>query len=169
MDDPLSGSAEDAGLMTYNSLTAAPSLSDERRARFRPLLSLLAGFFAVSLAMEAVLIVQSALGIPVDSAIWIRCSLVLASSIVLWLIAFTASRGSRTAWIRARIISVVVVAAVIVIVSIPGFLPDWVRIEQGVCGALVLPAAILLNLPRTTRLFPKTPGAAGSPSSAASA
>ncbi len=169
MDDPAAGRRGDAGVMTNTLITTSP-LADERRARFRPFLVLLAGFVVVSLAMEAVLVVQSALGPGVDGAVWIRCSLVLASSIALLLLTFGAARGSRPAWIRVRIISVVVVAAVIVIISLPGFLPDWVRIEQGVCGGLVLPVAILVNLPRTRRFFPKTPkAAAGSPSSTAAA
>lgn len=166
MDDPPARATDNAGVMTNTLLPTTPSLADERRERFRPFLVLLAGFFVVSLAMEAVLIVQSVLGVPVDGGVWTRCSLVLASSVVLWLLTLGASRGSRTAWIRIRIISVVVVAAVIVIISIPGFLPDWVRIEQGVCGGLVLPVAILVNLPRTRRLFPKESMSAGSPSSA---
>lgn len=124
-----------------------------RRAAFRPAIVLLAAFALVSLAMVAVLIVQSSTGTAVDTAIWIRCSLVLASAIVMLLIARSAGRGSRGAWVRIRIISPVVVAAVIVIVSIPGFLPDWVRIEQAVCGLLVLPAAILLNRPSMRRHF----------------
>jgi hypothetical protein len=126
-----------------------------RTVAFRPILVLLAAFIAVSCGMEVVLIVRSATGLDVDTAVWIRCSLVLASSVTLFLFAVVASRGSRTAWIRLRIISAVVVAAVIVIVSIPGFLPDWVRIEQAVCGILVLPAAVIVNLPRFAALFPK--------------
>lgn len=126
-----------------------------RRAAFRPILVLLTAFLLVSLAMEAVLIVQNATGASVAIAIWIRCSLVLASSVVLVLIAVSAARGSRASLTRLRIISPVVVIAVVVIVSIPGFLPDWVRIEQAVCGALVLPVAILANLPRIRAHFPK--------------
>jgi len=127
---------------------------DVIRARFRPLLVLLTGFLLVSVAMEGVLLIQSISGASLDSSIWIRCSLVLGSSVVLLLIARRAGRGSRPAWIRVRIITVIVVVAVVVIVSIPGFLPDWVRIEQGICGLLVLPVAIVLNLPRTAALFP---------------
>ena len=135
---------------------AQPAASaDDIRTRFRPYVVLLAAFVVVSLAMEAVLVVQSVTGTAVDGAVWVRCSLVLASSIVLLLLAIGATRGSRSAWIRVRIISVVVVVAVIVIISIPGFLPDWVRVEQGVCGGLVLPVAIFTNLPRTAVLFPK--------------
>lgn len=137
------------------SIAAHEPLAEARAARFRPFLVLLAAFVAVSLAMELVLVVQSVLGTSVDGAVWSRCSAVLASSIVLLLLTVGAARGSRTAWIRVRIISVVVVLAVIVIVSIPGFLPPWVRLEQGVCGGLVLPVAILVNLTRTRALFPK--------------
>ncbi len=131
------------------------SLADTRSERFRPFVVLLAGFVAVSLAMELVLVTLSVLGSAVDGAVWTRCSAVLASSVVLLLLTIGAARGSRSAWIRIRIISVVVVAAVVVIVSIPGFLPTWVRIEQGVCGGLVLPVAILVNMGRTRALFPK--------------
>jgi hypothetical protein len=130
-------------------------MNETLRSRFRPVLVLVTAYLLVSGAMEAVLVVQSATGTSVDSAIWTRCSLVLASAIVLLLLAVAAARGSRSSWIRARIISPVVVIAVIVIIAIPGFLPDWVRLEQALCGALVLPAAIILNLPRTAALFRK--------------
>ena len=98
--------------------------------------------------MEAVLVAQSATGTPVGIAIWIRCSLVLASSIILLLIARSrrprlarlprcaSGSSARSSWPPSSSSS-----------SIPGFLPDWVRIEQAVCGALVLPVAILVNLP----------------------
>lgn len=138
-----------------NTLSPSRSAISDRAAAFRPILILLTAFVVVSCAMEAVLVVQSATGLDIESAIWIRCSLVLASSVTVLLFAVAAARGSRNAWIRLRIISAVVVVAVIVIVSIPGFLPDWVRIEQGICGALVLPVAVLLNLPRFSALFPK--------------
>ena len=130
-------------------------MNSPRLLRFRPVLILFAAFVLVSIAMEAVLVVQSVAGASVDGAVWSRCSLVLASSIVLLLLAIGAVRGSRAAWRRLRIVSPIVVVAVIVIVAIPGFLPDWVRLEQAVCGALVLPAAIILNLPRTAALFPQ--------------
>ena len=124
-----------------------------RPSIFRPVLVLLSGFLLVSVAMEAVLIVETLNGNAMDIAIWIRCSLVLGSSIVLLLLARFAALGSRPAWRRLSIIAPIVVVAVIVIVSIPGFLPDWVRVEQAVCGLLVLPVAILLNLPRTRAHF----------------
>lgn len=163
--------ASDIPVDTHRSVTSSGRPVDARRApdrdagdmtstltpstALRPVLVLLATFAAVSLAMIAVLIVQSATGADVATAIWVRCSLVLASAVVMLLIARSAARGSRGAFVRIRIISAVVVAAVIVIVAIPGFLPGWVRIEQALCGLLVLPAAILLNRPSLRRLYPK--------------
>jgi hypothetical protein len=120
---------------------------------FRPVLILVIAFAAVSFAMIAALVVLAASGNQIDSAVWIRCSLVLASSVLLVVFASRAARGARDAWVRLRIISPIVVAAIIVIVSIPGFLPDWVRLEQALCGLLVLPAAILVNLPRAKTSF----------------
>lgn len=130
------------------------ALDDARRTAFRPILSLVSAFLAVSTGMLVFLAGASAAGAGFADAIWIRCSLVLGSAIVLLLFAVRAARGSRPAWVRLCIISPVVVVAIAVIVSIPGFLPDWVRIEQAVCGILVLPVAILVNLPRTRALFP---------------
>lgn len=140
---------------THLSTTAAAHVT-ARRAAFRPVLILLWSFVGLSAVMVVFLAVLSAVGIGVDTAIWVRCSIVLGSSIVLLIFGIGAARGSRNALLRLRIVSPIVVAAVIVIVAIPGFLPDWVRIEQAVCGLLVLPVAIIANLPRTRALFRAT-------------
>jgi len=140
--------------MTETLSHSRPGADVARRTALRPVLILLAGFLVVSAAMEVVLIVLSMTKGAVDSAIWSRCSLVLASSIVLLRFAVGAARGARRSWFRVRIIIPIVVIAVVAVVSIPGFLPDWVRVEQGVCGALVLGVAILVNLPRARALFP---------------
>lgn len=139
--------------MTETLPRTRPASDAALRTAFRPVLVLLAGFLVVSAGMEAVLVAMTTTNGAVDIAIWIRCSLVLASSIVLLLFAVAAARGSRPAWLRLRIGSPIVVAAVVVVVSIPGFLPSWVRVEQGACGALVLGVAILVNLPRARALF----------------
>lgn len=134
--------------------TAAAVHATARRAAFRPVLLLLWSFVALSAAMVAFLAVLTAVGVDVDIAIWVRCSIVLASAVLLLVFGIGAARGSRNALLRLRIVAPIVVAAVVVIVSIPGFLPDWVRVEQAVCGALVLPVAIIANLPRTRALVP---------------
>ncbi|WP_314148763.1 hypothetical protein [uncultured Leifsonia sp.] len=133
--------------------TIRPAAATSRRALFRPILVLLWCFLTVSAAMIAFLAVLASVGVGVDIAVWIRSSFVLASSVVLLLLGVFAARGSRASWVRLRIITPIVVLAVVVIVAIPGFLPDWVRVEQAVCGALVLPVAILANLPRAGSAF----------------
>ncbi|MFP3466757.1 hypothetical protein [Leifsonia sp. SIMBA_070] len=142
--------------MTSTSTSPARSASPaERRSAFRPILILLSAFVGVSTVMEVLLAALTVSGVDVAIAIWIRCSLVLASSVLLLLFGIGAARGSRSSWVRLSIVAPVVVVAVIVIVSIPGFLPDWVRIQQALCGLLVLPVAILAVLPRTRALFPR--------------
>lgn len=139
--------------MTETQSATAPVDAAARRAFFRPSLVLLWCFLALSAAMIAFLAVLTSIGASVDIAIWIRCSFVLASSVVLLVLGVFAARGSRASWVRLRIIAPIVVVAVVVIVSIPGFLPDWVRVEQAACGALVLPVAIMANLPRARAVF----------------
>ncbi|MBS1698297.1 MAG: hypothetical protein JST25_07835 [Actinobacteria bacterium] len=136
-----------------NTSSPATALAPARRRAFRPVLILSWAFVAVSAAMIAFLAADTATGAGFETAIWIRCSLVLASAIVVLAMAVSAARGSRGAWVRLRIVSPIVVAAVVVIVSIPGFLPDWVRLEQSLCGLLLLPVAILVNLPRMRVLY----------------
>lgn len=140
--------------MTETTTSPAAALATARRAALRPVLVLLTCFVALSAALLGFLAVLAAVGIGADIAIWIRGSFVLASAVLLLLFAVSAARGSRSALLRLRIISPIVLAAIVVIVSIPGFLPDWVRLEQAVCGALVLPVVIIVNLPRTRALFP---------------
>lgn len=142
--------------MTPTLSASRDALEDARRKAFRPIVVLGSTFAAVSAAMIVFLSGVSAAGSGVDSAVWVRCSLVLGSAIIVLSFAVTAARGSRRAWVRLRIVGPVIVAAVVVIVSIPGFLPDWVRLEQAACGILLLPVAILVNLPRTGALFPRT-------------
>lgn len=141
--------------MTESFLTDGHKASAARRAAFRPVLALLTGFLWVSAAMLAVLITLAATGASVEIAIWIRCWLVLGSAVVLLLIGRSAVRGSRDSLVRLWIIAPVVLAAIVVIVSLPGFLPGWVRIEQAICGAFVLPVVILILRPGVRALFPR--------------
>ncbi|MEN2742754.1 hypothetical protein ABCS02_33685 [Microbacterium sp. X-17] len=140
--------------MTETTTSPAAALATARRAALRPVLVLLGCFVAISAALLGFLAVLAAVGIGADIAIWIRGSFVLASGVLLLVFAASAARGSHNALVRLRIVSPIVLAAIVVIVSIPGFLPDWVRVEQAVCGALVLPVVIIVNLHRTRALFP---------------
>jgi len=126
----------------------------ELAAAFRPVVGLLVGFLAVSAAMLVALAVLTATGDPVDVAVWIRCTIVLGSSVLPLVFAAGAARGSRSMLVRLRIFVPIILAALVVIVSIPDFLPVWVRVEQAVCGVLLLPAVILMFRPRIGALLP---------------
>jgi hypothetical protein len=154
--DPATDAARDAGFMTETTTYFGSDLAALRRAAFRPVFAFITAFLVLSAAMIAFVAVLAVFGVGVDSAVWIRGSFVVASGIVLLAIARVAARGSRSALIRLRIIMPVVIIALIVIVSIPGLLPDWARVEQAVCGALLLPAAVMIWMPRVSILYPKT-------------
>ena len=48
-------------------------------------------------------------------------------------------------YLRLRIISIVMPAAMVVIIALPGTFPLWMKIEQGVCGLLLIGVAFLVN------------------------
>jgi hypothetical protein len=81
----------------------------------------------------------------VNPASWVRASIVLVSAVLMFLFARGAVAGSRRAWLRVRIVSAVMFVAIVVIASLPGFLPGWLRVEQCLCGALLLPVVVLVN------------------------
>jgi hypothetical protein len=77
--------------------------------------------------------------------------------VLLLLFAARAAAGSRGAYRRLRIISVVTVVAIAVIVAVPGPFPGWLKIEQGVCGLIMAGVAVLANRPGLRALFAATP------------
>ncbi|MEW2544206.1 hypothetical protein AB0910_00255 [Streptomyces sp. NPDC047002] len=74
----------------------------------------------------------------VDDAVWARGTVVLVSSLVTFLCAVRAARGERGAYRRLRLLSAVMVVAIVVIIALPGTFPLWMKIEQGLCGALLI-------------------------------
>jgi hypothetical protein len=53
-------------------------------------------------------------------------------------------RAYRPMW-RGGIISVVTTVAIVVIVALPGTFAVWLKIEQSVCGVLMLGVALVAN------------------------
>jgi hypothetical protein len=81
----------------------------------------------------------------VNSAVWTRGAVVMASSLVSLSFVLRAASGSRRAFLRLRIASAVMVVAIAAIVASPGSFPVWLTVEQGVCGLLLLGVAVLVN------------------------
>src|SRR4051812_30549525 len=79
----------------------------------------------------------------VPDSVWVRGVIVLLSSLLLNAFAARAARGSRGAWRRVWLFSAVMVVAIVVIIAIPGVFPAWMKVERGVCGALLIAVVAL--------------------------
>jgi hypothetical protein len=75
----------------------------------------------------------------VDPAVWVRASIVAASAVLMM------SFVLRAAHRRLRIVSAVMLVAIVVILAIPGDFPLWFKVEQAVCGLLLLGVVIQVN------------------------
>lgn len=111
-----------------------------RRARL-----LVGGYLALSAATLAAVVVLSAEHVAVPDAVWVRTVIVVATGALMFGFATRAVRGSRGAFVRWRIAAAVMVAAIVVIVAIPGAFPVWLRVEQGVCGLLLVAVVVLIS------------------------
>lgn len=82
----------------------------------------------------------------VNSAVWTRGIIVVVSAMVL--AAFrrrAAEEGSRNAFRRLRIIAIITPIAIAVIVALPGTFPLWMKIDQLVCGIVMIAVAAIAN------------------------
>ncbi|TCO53177.1 hypothetical protein [Actinocrispum wychmicini] len=89
----------------------------------------------------------------VNEAVWIRGGAVVLSALLSFLFAAKAVQGSRRAFVRLRIISTVMVVVITVIIALPGPFPTWLKIEQGVCGLLLLGVVVLVSGRHVRSLF----------------
>ncbi|WP_163506436.1 hypothetical protein [Fodinicola acaciae] len=115
------------------------------KSRFRPVIGLVAGYVVVSFLALVVAVIWSDNPALVTDAVWIRGGIVAATSLLMLLFTVRAARASKRDFLRLRIVSAVMVVAIAVLVSIPGFLPLWMRLEQGLCGLLLLGVVVLVN------------------------
>ncbi|HTJ38616.1 MAG TPA: hypothetical protein VL738_35740 [Dactylosporangium sp.] len=110
---------------------------------------LAAGYFGLSLLTLAVIIVLRHHTAVVNAAVWIRGSIVVGSAALTNVFAL---RGDVR---RLRIVSIVMTIAIAVIVAVPGPFPLWLKLEQVVCGLLLL--GVILTLPRGVRRLRTAP------------
>ncbi|GAB3145146.1 hypothetical protein GCM10027258_35180 [Amycolatopsis stemonae] len=117
-------------------------------AGFRPVLLLTGGYAALSvLTLVAIVLFRNNHAMVTD-AVWVRATIVVASSLLTFAFARSAARGSRKGLLRLRIVSAVMLVAIAVIVVLPGLFPVWLRAEQAVCGLLLLSVTVLVNSKR---------------------
>ncbi|MFE3548088.1 hypothetical protein ACFXN2_05355 [Streptomyces kronopolitis] len=114
-------------------------------AAFRGAKLLVGGYLALSvLALVAIVLLRDHPAL-VNDAVWVRGSIVVASASVMFGCAVHAARGSRGAWRRLRVISGVMVGAIVVIIVVPGAFPVWLKWEQGAWGILLIGVVLLVN------------------------
>ncbi|MEV6492634.1 hypothetical protein AB0M20_29040 [Actinoplanes sp. NPDC051633] len=107
---------------------------------------LLTAFLVISVSTVVAVALMRHHPALVTTAVWVRTSLVAASAAVLLLFARRAAAGHRGSFRRLRIISMVVLIAIIAVVAWPGAFPVWLRVEQAVCGLLMLGVVVRTNL-----------------------
>ncbi|MFD4763293.1 hypothetical protein ACFWOJ_31920 [Streptomyces sp. NPDC058439] len=91
-----------------------------------------------------------------NAAVWIRSIIVTAIAAVLISLAGKASRGSRAAYLRMRLMSTVAPLAMMIIIALPhdGF-PIWMKVEQAVVGVLLLAVAVMVGRKDVRQAYPK--------------
>jgi hypothetical protein len=81
----------------------------------------------------------------VTDAVWVRGSIVVASATLMSVFAARAAQGSKGAFRRLRVVSAVMVVAIVVIVAVPGVFPVWMKVDQAVCGVVLLSVVLVVN------------------------
>lgn len=131
--------------MTTQSL-AAKSLNDPRsQSAFKSVKTLVVAYAGISLVtLVAIVLLRNHPSIVTD-AVWIRGTIVAATSLLMLSFATRAARGNSRAYLRLRIVSAIMVVAIAVIIALPGTFPTWMKIEQGFCGLLLIGVVATVN------------------------
>ena len=117
-------------------------------------LRLLAGcYLGISVLTLAAIVAMRNNTSEVNSAVWIRGTVVVASALLMTIFAARAARGSSRAFLRMRIVSAIMIVAIAVIIALPGTFPLWMKVEQGVCGLVLIGVAVIANGRQLRSLF----------------
>jgi hypothetical protein len=116
---------------------------------------LLAVYGALSAAVLITVAVLALTDRTVTSFMWGRAAGVPASAAATYWLTVLAARGARWAYLRVRVISVIMPIAIIAIDTIPGLLPAWFVITQAICALAVGATAFIVNGSGLRAAFPK--------------
>ena len=106
---------------------------------------LVTGYAVVSLLTLVAVIALRHDATMVTTAVWIRTTIVAAASMLTLLFAVRAAHGDRRMLLRLRIVTAIMLVAIVVIIALPGTFPLWLKLEQGVCGLLLLAVVVQIN------------------------
>lgn len=141
--------------MTTSSLVQARLSHPQSRRVLRGVQTLTSGFLGISLLTFAAIVLLRNNPALTPPAVWIRGSIVVGSALLTAYLAALMGRGSKSGYLRLRIVSAIMLVAIVAIIALPDPFPLWMKIEQGVCGALLLGVVVLVNGKRLRSAFAK--------------
>jgi hypothetical protein len=112
---------------------------------FRTVRLLVGGYLGLSVLTLVAIVLMRHDASAVNDAVWTRGTIVVISALVMFSCVGRAARGSRGAYRRLRVLSAVMVVAIVVIIALPGTFPLWMKIEQGVCGVVLIGVVTVVN------------------------
>ncbi|MFC9238821.1 hypothetical protein ACFTZK_20605 [Streptomyces decoyicus] len=116
---------------------------------------LVAAYGALSAAALVTVAVLALTGHTVTPFMWGRSAGVLASAAVFYWLTVLAARGARWAYLRVRILSVIMPLAIIAVDMIPGICPTWFAMVQATCALPLVVAAFISNGSGLRAAFPR--------------
>jgi hypothetical protein len=120
---------------------------------FRNVRLLVSGYLGISVLTVLAIVLFRDDTVDVTSAAWTRGIIVAVSALLTFTLTVRAARGSQRAYLRLRIISAVMLVAIVVIIALPGVFPVWMKIEQGVCGLILIGVVAIVNGKHLRSLF----------------
>jgi hypothetical protein len=112
---------------------------------FRTVRQLVLAYLGVSLVTLVFIIVMRNHHSVVNQAVMGRGIGVTVGAALMFLLAVRAAVGSKMAFRRLRFASPLLAVIIAVIVALPGTYPVWMKVEQVVCGLLLVGVTIVAN------------------------
>jgi hypothetical protein len=121
---------------------------------FRSVKTLVGAYLGLSvLTLVAVVLLRHHPSI-VTPAVWVRAGIVVGSALLMTAFTARAAGGSSRAYLRLRLVSAIMMVAVVVIIALPGTFPVWLKVEQAGCGLLLLGVVVIVNRRQVRSSFP---------------
>jgi hypothetical protein len=117
----------------------------QSQAAFRRLKLLVGAYLGISMLTLVAIIVLRDNSSLVTQAVWVRGTIVVASAVITTALGARTARGSKRAYRRFRLVSAIMVVAIAVIIVLPDPFPLWLKIEQSICGLLLLGVVVVVN------------------------
>ena len=131
--------------MTTRIITKERLNQPQSRTALHNVQLLVGGYLGLSvLTLVAIVLLYNNTAI-VTPAVFVRGTIVVLSTLLTTFFVARMARGSRAGYLGLRLESAIMFVAIAVIIALPGLFPLWMKIEQGVCGLLLLGVVVVVN------------------------